>query len=116
MPTARSFLGGAHDRQPFLLGHGGDAVGGALVAGVAAHGSPTPAIDARCAMQDAGDVEQARKRGTGQARAAAAAVDLDEDGEGVAVHGRRSDRPGHGEVVGDDAQVDAAAAQLGDGR
>ena len=59
-------------------------------------------------MQDAGDVEQAGQLGIGQAGAAAAAVDLDEDREGVAVRRRLGDRPGDGEIVGDDAQIDAA--------
>ena len=73
-------------------------------------------LDARRVVQDAGDVQQAGQLGPGQAGAAAAAVDLDEDREGVAVLRRIGDRPGDGKIVGDDAQIDAAAAQLGDGR
>ena len=65
-------------------------------------------LDAGRVVQDAGDVEQAGQLGLGQAGAAAAAVDLDEDREGVAVLGRIGDRLGDGEIVGDDAQVDAA--------
>ena len=73
-------------------------------------------LDAGRVVQDARDVEQAGQLGIGQAGAAAAAVDLDEDREGVAVRRRLGDRPGDGEIVGDDPQIDAAAAQLGDRR
>ena len=78
-------------------------------------GHHTGEFDTGCFVQHPTDIEQARQGGEGQACAPAAAVDLDEDGEGVAIDGRRRDGVRHGQVVGDDMQVHALAAQLGDG-
>ena len=116
MPAARSVSAGVDDRQALLLGDRGDAVRRALVIGMAGMGHDAGELDARRGMQDARDVEQAGQLRLRQAGAAAAAVDLDEDRKRVAARRGGGDRPRDGEVVGDDPQVDAAAAQLGDRR
>ncbi len=101
MPAARSVSAAGHDGEAFLLGDAGDAVGRALVIGVAGMGHDAGEIDARRLVQDARDVEQAGQRGIGKTGAAAAAVDFDEHRERVAVLRRVGDGLRHGEIVGD---------------